>query len=264
MTAGTIGLLMCEVLEEEMAHLLSRNTAVSRISVVASEFSESFRDFVAGSGGRFQVLDNLDAARKASTAPTNILSPPCLRASVLSIIPPMPATLIDGTALAAAIRAQIKGLADDLKRQGRPPAPRRHPRWPHAAGRDVCQASGRSRAAVGIAYDARRSRPSLRRRGLCHRRSAQPRPVGCWHHASPAAAAGRSTPPPWPQDRPRQGCRRRQPRQSRLPARGPPINVPCTALAAVECSPPQAWPFAAPRLSWSAPARSSASPWRCC
>jgi hypothetical protein len=60
MTAGTIGLLMCEVLEEEMAHLLSRNSAVSRISVVASEFSESFRDFVAGSGGRFEVLDNID------------------------------------------------------------------------------------------------------------------------------------------------------------------------------------------------------------
>jgi len=60
MTAGTIGLLMCEVLEEEVAHLLSRNMDISRISVVASEFSESFRGFVAGGGGRFQVLDDPD------------------------------------------------------------------------------------------------------------------------------------------------------------------------------------------------------------
>lgn len=59
MTAGTIGLLMCEVLEEEMAHLLSRYLAITRISVVASKFSESFQDYVAESGGRIQLLHHL-------------------------------------------------------------------------------------------------------------------------------------------------------------------------------------------------------------
>ncbi|MCZ7665416.1 MAG: DUF1638 domain-containing protein [Thermoleophilia bacterium] len=58
--AGVIGLLTCEVLEEEVAYLLCRETAVSRIAVLASEYSESFRDFVAAYGGRVQVLETLD------------------------------------------------------------------------------------------------------------------------------------------------------------------------------------------------------------
>ena len=57
--AGTVGILTCQVLEEEISHLLMQDTEIKKISVVRSEFSSGVEECLQNKG-KLSVLSEID------------------------------------------------------------------------------------------------------------------------------------------------------------------------------------------------------------
>lgn len=57
--AGTVGILMCQVLEEEISHLLLKDPEIKKISVVRSEFSSGVEECLQNKG-KLSVLSGID------------------------------------------------------------------------------------------------------------------------------------------------------------------------------------------------------------